>query len=303
MSPNVQWIGLFLFLLPACSPREEDARLREDWGECTRNADCSGGRICRNRKCVTAPPSPVGTALAPPEGMVHVPAGEFLMGANRGLPLERPQVTSRTQDFFLDSREVTVESYLACQRAAHCPQPLCDLTGRPPGTPVTCVTQDAAAAYCAFVNKRLPTEEEWEKAARGVDARTYPWGEEPPTCERSVHEGCSASQGPQPVLGRVSGAGPYGTFDQAGNVWEWTSTSRPAWNKDADPRQRQAGHAPPPTQSGSAPSSRPGALPLFVIRGGSYLDPPLALRASHRLLFARDFTSRALGFRCAADPR
>jgi len=303
MTPLARRFAILLLLLPACSPRDEDARLRQDWGECTRNADCSGGRICRNRKCVPAPPSPTGAALVPPEGMVHVPAGEFLMGANRGLSLERPQVTSRTQDFFLDSREVTVEAYLACQRAAHCPLPLCDQTRQEAGTPVTCVTQDAAAAYCAFVNKRLPTEEEWEKAARGVDARTYPWGEEPPTCERAIHAGCAPSQGPKTTVGRGAGAGPYGTFDQAGNVWEWTSTSRPAWNKDQDPRQRQAGHAPPPTQAGSAPAPRPGSQPLFVIRGGSFLDHPLALRASHRLLLTRDFTSRALGFRCAADPR
>lgn len=293
---------LFLLLAPmACSPREEDARLRQDWGECVRNTDCSAGRICRSRKCVQPPPAPAGDALVPPDGMVHIPAGEFLMGANRGLPLERPQVTSRTLDFFIDVREVTLADWLVCQKDGHCQAPLCDQDPKTTDRPVTCVTRQGAAAYCAFVQKRLPTEEEWEKAARGTDARTYPWGEAPPTCERAVHEGCARQDRPEPAGLRPPGAGPYGTLDQAGNVWEWTGSARPAWNKDRDPRQLLAGHAPPPDLE--KPASQPGDKQVYIIRGGSYLDPPLALRVSNRLLLVEDFYSRALGFRCAADPR
>lgn len=300
MRVSARW--LFFLLAPlACSPREDDARLRQDWGECVRNTDCASGRICRSRKCVVLPPSPTGAALVPPEGMVHVPAGEFLMGANRGIPLERPQVNSRTQDFFIDIREVTLEAWLVCQQGGHCPAPLCDQGPTTPGRPVTCVTRQGAAAYCAFVQKRLPTEEEWEKAARGTDARTFPWGEESPTCERAVHEGCTRRDGPEPSGQRPSGAGPFGTLDQAGNVWEWTGSSRPAWNKERDPRQLGASHAPPPGLE--LPPSKPGDKPHYIVRGGSYLDPPLSLRTSNRLLLVEDFHSRALGFRCAADPR
>ncbi|PKN21154.1 MAG: hypothetical protein CVU65_17435 [Deltaproteobacteria bacterium HGW-Deltaproteobacteria-22] len=298
--PIVRLAILFALSSAACTEREEDSRLRKTWGECTRNTECGAGRICRNRKCVDTPPSPSGSALVPPEGMVHVPAGEFLMGSNRGLSLERPQVQSRTQDFFIDLNEVTVEAWQACQQAGHCPEPRCTQNERPSTAPITCVTQDAAAAYCAFTKKRLPTEEEWEKAARGVDARTYPWGEPPPSCERANFAGCTATEGPEPVGTHPTGAGPYGTLDQAGNAWEWTASTRRPWDQESDPRRLQAGHA-PPTVSGPPPKARKQTF--FIIRGGSYLDPPASLRTSQRLLLAQDFYSRALGFRCVADPR
>ncbi|PKN44853.1 MAG: hypothetical protein CVU59_10635 [Deltaproteobacteria bacterium HGW-Deltaproteobacteria-17] len=284
----------------ACTEREEDSLLRRNWGECTRNTECGSGRICRNRKCVDAPPSPSGAALVPPAGMVHIPAGEFLMGSNRGLSLERPQVQSRTQDFFMDRDEVTVEAWEACRRAGHCPEPRCDQAGKPASAPITCVNQEDASAFCAFAKKRLPTEEEWEKAARGVDARTFPWGEQAPTCERANFAGCLKPDGPDTTGARPPGAGPYGTLDQAGNVWEWTSSSRRPWDQESDPRRLQAGHAPPPL---AGPPPKAPRQPFFIIRGGSYLDPPMSLRVSHRLLLAQDFYSRALGFRCVADPR
>ncbi len=301
MRNQLRLASLFLSLLAmaACSAREDDARLRQDWGECTRNTECGAGLICRNRKCVATPPSPTGAALTPPEGMVHVPAGDFLMGASRGSPLERPQVQSRTPDLFMDRLEVTVEAYLACQRAGHCPEPACPQAAQPPGAPVACVTQDAAASFCAYAGKRLPTEEEWEKAARGTDARTFPWGEQAPSCERANFAGCTKPAGPDVTGARPIGAGPFGTRDQAGNVWEWTASARQPWDKESDPGRRQAGHAPPPV---TGPQKKQ-AMTYFIIRGGSYLDPPLSLRASLRLLLAQDFYSRALGFRCAKDPR
>jgi len=294
-------ITLWLLLATgACSPREDESRLRKDWGECTRNTECGAGLICRNRKCVEPPPAPTGAALTPPGGMVHVPAGDFLMGANRGTPLERPQIQSRTPDFFIDAQEVTVEAYLACQKAGHCPEPRCSQPAKPAGLPVVCVTQDAAASYCAFLKKRLPTEEEWEKAARGAEARMFPWGEQPPTCERANFAGCLQPDGPTATGLRPDGAGPYGARDQAGNVWEWTASARLPWDKETDPARAQAGHAPPPA---AGTPKNPPKKTYYVIRGGSFLDPPLSLRTSHRLLLAQDFYSHALGFRCAADPR
>ena len=286
-------IGLFT---PACSPREEDPLHRQEWGECTQNIECGQNRICRNRKCVEVPVSVSRASITPPEGMVLVPAGEFVMGANRGTLLEKPQVQSRTTDFFLDIREVTIAEYEICRLAGHCPAPACDPSA-PPDHPVACVTQPAASAYCTFVRKRLPTEEEWEKAARGTDVRTYPWGEIPPTCEQAVFAGCGTGNTTVPVGTRPAGAGPFGTLDQAGNVWEWTATGRDPWDKDGDPRRLRAGHA----RSAGPGNTKPAGRPHFVIRGGSFLDPPLSLRVTHRLIMAQDFASRAIGFRCAAD--
>ncbi len=285
-------------LAAGCTPRDDDPRRKLEWGECTRNTECSRDRICRNRKCVPRPLQPSSDSLRPPEGMVHVPAGDFTLGSNRGILLERPQVQGWTPDFFIDIVETTVADYQKCVQAGQCPPPSCP-QGEDPKLPVTCIPQTAAVAYCTFAGKRLPTEEEWEKAARGTDARTYPWGEEMPDCNRAVFQECAAD-GPRPAGGREAGKGPYGTTDQAGNVWEWTSTTRPAWDKEADPQRLQAGYD-PPRQADS--TKKAGGKPHFIIRGGSFLDPPLSVRTTLRFLMPADFTSRALGFRCAADAK
>lgn len=283
----------------SCTPRDEDPKRRVEWGECTRNTECSHDKICRNRKCVSIPLLPPATMLQPPTGMTHVPAGEFTLGSNRGLQLERPQIVGRTIDFFIDIHEVTKEEYQRCVEAGHCPPPVCP-QNEVPNVPVTCVTQPAAAAYCAFVGKRLPTEEEWEKAARGTDARTYPWGETSPDCNRAVYRSCVQENAPLPVGGRTAGKSPYGTMDQSGNVWEWTATSRPLWDKEKDPRRLQGGYDPPKTEESVNQTTLHN--PHFIIRGGSFLDDALSMRTTLRFLMPANFTSRALGFRCAADP-
>lgn len=283
-----------------CTPRDDDPKHKKEWGECTRNTECSRDKICRNRKCVPLPPAPPAAALKPPAGMVHIPAGEFTMGSSRGLQQERPQVQGRTTDFFIDASEVTISQYGRCVQAGQCPPPSCPQDFGP-DVPVACVSQTAAAAYCAFAGKRLPTEEEWEKAARGIDARTYPWGEDAPNCSRAVFQGCTPENTPLPAGERPAGKSPYGTMDQAGNVWEWTATSRPLWDKEKDPRRLQAGHEPPKGASAADRNPKP-SKPHFIIRGGSFLDPPLSMRTTLRFLMPADFSSRALGFRCAADP-
>ncbi len=298
MKRNV-WIFLLtsvFFVLLSCSARKEDPK-RVAWGECIQNRDCSGGRICRNRKCVDPPPALPVDARTPPENMVHVPAGGFILGSNRGSPLERPQVDSVTQDFYIDIREVSREEYLTCVKAGHCSAARCEEGQQAGKLPVTCVSQPDAAAYCAFARGRLPTEEEWEKAARGTDARTYPWGDAVPDCDKAVFAGCTEGS-PAPSGSRPGGAGPFGTLDQAGNVWEWTATPRHKWDKDKDPERRLAGHA--PASDLEAEMGEPDRF--FVVRGGSFLDSPVSLRTTNRLLLDKDFHSRALGFRCVRDP-
>ena len=170
----------------------------------------------------------------PNPGMVLVPAGSFLMGQAQ-TPTDMPN------DFYVDMYEVTVLAYKACVDASACTVPVppfdadrCNwgVTGRE-FHPVNCVTWDQAVAYCEWVNggsKRLPTSAEWEKAARGTDGRTYPWGDTPgPSCQNTVmydpatgKYGCGPADGTQPVGSKVAGDSPYGARDMAGNVAEWT---------------------------------------------------------------------------------
>jgi len=168
---------------------------------------------------------------ADPNRMVLIPAGPFLMGTNDRLPDEGPQHTVDLPAFFIDIYEVTNLQY----------KKFIDETGRrspahfrnrsfPPGKadhPVTYVNWNDATAYCHWAGKRLPTDEEWEKAARGTDGRIFPWGDEfdvtkantPVRWQAIGHQGDTT-----PVGSFADGISPYGLYDMTGNVWEWTSS-------------------------------------------------------------------------------
>jgi formylglycine-generating enzyme required for sulfatase activity len=167
--------------------------------------------------------------------MVFVPAGPFLMGdAPREVTLDA---------FRIDRTEVTQGDYDQCVAAGICTavNTFGDAIKLPPPLhPVVHVSSSDAATYCAWLGKRLPTEAEWEKAARGVDGRTYPWGEAPPSCELAMFarwtlepdgqggrtEVCGDGNpytSTHPVGSHPAGASPYGALDMAGNVSEWTA--------------------------------------------------------------------------------
>ena len=143
---------------------------------------------------------------------------------------ERPIETKRLPGFRIDRTEITRAMYARCVAARRCKAPPIDLTEEP-DLPVTHVSWHDARAYCAFARGRLPTEDEWEKAARGTDAREFPWGAAP-DCSRANWgnfdgEGpCAGSNPGRPVpVGRYpSGASPYGILDLGGNVWEWVAS-------------------------------------------------------------------------------
>jgi formylglycine-generating enzyme required for sulfatase activity len=188
--------------------------------------------------CAPAPDQPVSTVAEPKAGdtrirptdgalMVFVPAGEFQMGstdADRdGRDEEKPEHTVTLDAFWVDKTEVTNDQYRKCVEAGDCEEPTCWDNGdlNAPDQPVVCVTWDDAQAYAAWAGGRLPTEAEWEKAARGTDGRFYPWGEDVPDCEDANFKGClgrTASVGSYP-----GGASPYGALDMAGNAWEWVA--------------------------------------------------------------------------------
>lgn len=206
-----------------------------------------------------------------PPGMVLVPAGEFLFGMDGGSPDQRPQQKVHLEAFYIDRTEVTNKEYQTVFPRHQYPE------GHD-AFPVTGVTYRQAEAYAVAVGKRLPTEMEWEKAARGTDGRLYPWGN---TWEPAW---CNGGAAPGAVLRRVGlyreGVSPYGCFDMAGNVHEWTSSWYQAY----------------PGNTGIV--AEYGQV-FKVLRGGSYTSPPLDVRTTSRFYDRLDAARSDYGFRCA----
>ncbi len=238
-----------------------------------------------------------------PPGMVLVPAGGFVMGSNienDELPTRRVHVDL----FFIDETEVTVMDYAVCVESESCGSPDagagCNWSVDGRGEyPINCVTWFQAQEYCRWAGdgmKRLPTEAEWEKAARGTDARKYPWGDlEEPACDRAVVEdasqggaGCGTG-GTMAVGTKPAGASPYGVQDMVGNVGEWVAD----WYGDS-----YGG------LNGRDPEG-PIEGVLRVWRGGSWALSPVvedheasSFRSAKRESADPDSRSPELGFRC-----
>ena len=169
----------------------------------------------------TEPSSPwAACADPPPDGMVCIPGGPAGIGTAAGEANERPRHEGPVSTFYLDRHEVTNADYAACEEAGGCKTRIpSDPAFNPPTPPAVPLTWPMAHAYCVWAGKRLPTEAEWEKAARGgPSAHPFPWGDEPSTCERAQSVGCP----PETTLPVGSlPAGAYGLFDMAGNGYEW----------------------------------------------------------------------------------
>jgi formylglycine-generating enzyme len=241
---------------------------------------CPAGSSCdENNRCVTQ--------------MVSVPAGPFFMGCNADVDTdcqtnESPYRSITLSAFKIDKTEVTVAQYKACVdgRGAGCTTPGttedCNwgIAGRD-NHPVNCVNWTNAAGYCAWVGKRLPTEAEWEKAARGTDGRKYPWGNDAYDCARANLMNCL---GLTRAVGEVQSASPYGALDMMGNVMEWVSdwfaSNYYSTGPATDPKGPLSG------------SSR-------VLRGGSWVNAPPQARTSNRFSNSAETQNRTYGFRCA----
>jgi formylglycine-generating enzyme required for sulfatase activity len=230
---------------------------------------------------------------APPDDMVLVPAGEFSMGSPEGDPDEKPAHKVQISAFFMDKYEVTVKQYAAFLQESGGDRPAEWKTMNKTANqnrPVMGVDWAEAARYCKWAGKRLPTEAEWEKAARGTDGRLYPWGNDPPTPlhanygkkEWNNHEALV------PVGTLEAGKSPYGIYDMAGNVWEWVSDWYDNDYYKNSPSDSPAG---PPTGG------------FKVIRGGSWNTSARNLRAADRYFDPPSFRSQYVpGFRCAKNP-
>jgi formylglycine-generating enzyme required for sulfatase activity len=266
-------------------------------------------------------PGPPDASAPPPEGMALVPAGPFTMGADTGGELdEHPAHTVDLPAFYLDLTEVTNAAWEVCVAAGACPPHDASSAGRNgfggdarfrgPLQPVSAVSWDSARAYCVRLGKRLPTEAEWEKAARGTDARRYPWGNDEPTPERAVFSGIGVTAD---VGSHPKGDGPYGHHDLAGNVWEWVEDvydpyayTRPgvAGGKGSSCDEAMAA-LDDLRQKGKRGFTGSNPLPTeceHVLRGGAFNYPGPGLRASNRVHHAARFRLVMSGFRCAKDP-
>lgn len=211
---------------------------------------------------------------------VTIPAGEFQMGSENGYDGEKPVHTVYLDEYQIGRYEVTNRQYNNCRQAG-----VCDRVGVATNLnhPVTYVSWRGAKTYCEWVGGRLPTEAEWEKAARGTDGRTYPWGEGI-DCDKANYGGCTSDT--SPVGSYEAGQSPYGLFDMAGNVWEWVSD----WYDD--------------TYYQNSPSKNPMGPDSGIrraLRGGSWQDDEYDIRSSHRNLLIVDAYVNIIGFRCARD--
>ncbi len=230
--------------------------------------------------------------VTPPAEMMLIPAGEFVMGMEDGLPDARPLHRLHLSAYWIDQAGVTNGHYRNCVDGGGCLPPKVreafdDL--QLSQHPVTNVTWTQARAYCQWIGKRLPTEAEWEKAARGIDGRRYPWGNGDEVIQKSrlkMSDGKASANGVDPTGMPLRATSPYGVSGMVGVVSEWVKD----WYAEDFYR--------------SSPSRDPqGPLrgTFRVLRGGSWMERPLELRASYRAWDDMTYWGPTLGFRCATD--
>ena len=219
--------------------------------------------------------------------MILVPAGTFSMGTEEG-GSESPAHDVALGAYLLQETPVTWAQFRKHCAATKSKRPDEPSWGRPEDEqPVVNVSWQEAWRYCNWAGGRLPTEAEWERAARGNDGRTYPWGEADPSSRLAVFERY-LDKGPAPVGRRPAGRGPYGHHDLAGNAWEWCSDWFHASYYSVSPPRNPRGAA-----SGEA----------RVVRGGSFNSLSGYLRCAHRTRFDPLYRDVNVGFRCAQDVR
>ena len=269
--------------------------------------------------CVPAPQIAVPTASKPDIGstmlsdkdgmtLVYVPAGEFTMGnkAEKGVAIckssglscslgwfmyQEPPHKVYLDAFWVDQTEVTNAMYAACVKTGKCNVPDSNKSytrenyygnSEFDNYPVIFVTWEDAKAYCAWSGRRLPTEAEWEKAARGTDERMYPWGNDPPNNDLVNYRHIRLDT---IAVGSIpKGVSPYGTLDTSGNVWEWVND----WYEE--------------TYYSVSPASNPlgpDSGTEHVLRGGAFGSGVYNTNATFRLISKPAETYAWFGFRCA----
>ena len=205
---------------------------------------------------------------------------------------EKPGRMVYVDAFYIDRTEVTSEQYGGCVKAGKCREPRNGWNyswGKPRREehPINGVSWQDAKNFCKWAGKRLPTEAEWEKAARGDDGRKYPWGSQRINCDYAVirkgKSGCGRRT-TWAVCSKTTGNSPYGLCDVIGNLWEWVEDYYGnSYYHSAEKRNPRG----------------PSEGKYRVIRGGSYCSDRMYLRISNRGFRYSDFRSHYIGFRCA----
>ncbi len=265
-------------------------------------AAVGGAFVFRSRpdSQAASPIGPETPVIRTESDMVSVPAGEFLMGSTdaqvndahrsdtagydrSAYLIEYPQRTVFLPSFHIDRKEVSNADYrmFADAMGKDVPEASKSQNLNAPNQPVVGVDWAEADAYCRWVGKRLPTEAEWEKAARGTDGRIFPWGNEWKD-DRDDHIGNQDFEATAPVDTEL-GISPYGALNMAGNVYEWVNDDLGLY----------------PGNEKSLPYRLNGSAKLM--RGGGYADGTVQHRTSWRLAYPKDFRDLDLGFRCAKD--
>jgi formylglycine-generating enzyme required for sulfatase activity len=234
------------------------------------------------------------------KGMMLIPAGEFTMGTDKVIISgdEKPVHQVYLDAYYIDQFEVTNEQYYRFWQAtkSHTPDSFSEEYGvgkwperarKHPKHPVTGVSWYDAVAYAKWVGKRLPTEAEWEKAARGTDARLLPWGNSFTVIYANIWNGNDGYDNTiAPVGSYKEGASPYGVMDMSGNVWEWTADWYSHGYYYRSPKRNPTG-------------PRKGSW--RVIRGGSWLDSATKCLTTFRLCVYPNLKTSFIGFRLAKD--
>ncbi|MCY7304523.1 MAG: SUMF1/EgtB/PvdO family nonheme iron enzyme [Thermoleophilia bacterium] len=223
-------------------------------------------------------------------GWREIPAGEFTMGSDPAAefapePDEEPQHRVPVAAFGIGRTQVTNAEYAMFVAASGYPAPSHWPDGAPTADqeshPVSYVSWEDARAFCAWAGGFLPTEAQWERAARGDDGRTWPWGDDAPTANHATF----AAAGTSAVGLHPAGASPFGALDLAGNVWEWTMSAYRAYPFHA--------------ADGREDDASPG---LRVVRGGAYSHGPGEIRCSYRHGMLPGAVDHYVGFRLACLP-
>ena len=241
-----------------------------------------------------ATPLVVSTQISTVDGMVmvEIPAGEFNMGKDDDIiGADSPRHTVYLDTYWIDKTDVTNEMFAKCVQAGKCTFNIQHAAtgihfGNPDYAdhPVVYVTWYQAVAYCQWAGRRLPTEAEWEKAARGTDGRIFPWGRKPVDSRLANYNDVVGDT--TPVGNYPLGASPYGLLDMAGNVRQWVAD----WFSDLfyrnSPLQNPLG---------------PGMGEKRVLRGGSFKDPANGVRVTVRFEHVPGSAGMNRGFRCASS--
>lgn len=242
------------------------------------------------------------------ETLITIPAGEFMMGSDRARTSlqNKPKHKKYLQEYRIDKYPVTNIQFARFMAEANYRPPLDWPEGRfQSGVakhPVTMVSWYDASNYCTWSGKRLPTEAEWEKAARGEDGRRWPWGEQMNPSYLNTYYGVGSASD---VTVYPEGSSPYGVMDMAGNVFEWIDEDFMAYEGSDAPAEYFQG------KIQVATTTKDRAMKVVdlvgvdakykVLRGGSWKSDPFATTTYHRNYSWPHYASDFFGFRCAAD--